>query len=397
MKWKRINGLAKETFNEFFEDRAFRLGAALAYYSIFSIAPLLIIVIALAGFFLGEQAVREQIQQQLRDWVGEQGTAAIVSMVGAHKPATSLLTTIIGLIVLLFGASGVFGQLQDSLNVIWEVQPKPGRGIWGFIRSRFLSFAMVLGVGFLLLVSMVISALLSAFTGALGSALPMPGLVAHALNFIVSFLVITLLFAMIFKVLPDARVRWRDVWMGAIFTALLFSVGKYFLGFYLGRASTTSSYGAAGSLVIVLLWVYYSSLILFFGAEFTQVHAKAMGSRIVPTPEAVPVTEEARAEQGLATKEQLHEAIKADAMAEVLPAASGLAARSKVPTPKLPKEAFQEVVAETKWKSIPKTNEIVRRRPWPYLGAALGLGIVTGWLVKRDAIHHRGLFQHLRH
>src|SRR5438874_9993078 len=271
MKLRRMLNILKETVHEFSEDKTLRLGAALAYYSIFSIAPLLIIVTGVAGFFMGQEAVRERIQAQLTDLLGEQGTNAIVSMIGAHKQGTNLLAIVIGVIVLLFGASGVFGQLQDSLNVIWEVQPKPGRGVWGFIKSRFLSFAMVLVIGFLLLISMVISTALSALTGALGNVLPIPGFVAHIANFVVFFLVTILLFAMIYKVLPDVRVKWRDVWSGAIFTALLFNIGKYALGLYLGRASVASSYGAAGSLVVALLWVYYSSLILFFGAEFTQV------------------------------------------------------------------------------------------------------------------------------
>jgi len=266
MKVKRAWELGKNTVEEFMEDKALRLSAALAYYSIFSIAPLLIIVIGVAGFFMGEEAVRQQIQQQLQQFVGQQGTAAIVSMISAHKQGSNVAATVVGIVVLLFGASGVFGQLQESLNVIWEVQPKPGLGIGEFIRSRFLSFAMILVIGFLLLISMVITTALSAVTSALGDVLPMPGFVAHSVNFIASFIVTTLLFALIFKVLPDAKVRWRDVWMGAIFTALLFSIGRFLLGLYLGKASTASSYGAAGSLVVVLLWVYYSSLILFFGA-----------------------------------------------------------------------------------------------------------------------------------
>src|SRR5438874_10258278 len=275
MKWKFkwFWDLAKDTFNEFTNDKAVRLAAALAYYSTFSIAPLLIIVIAAAGFFMGEAAVQQGIRQEMAQLIGEKGADAIVVMVGAQKQGTHLAATIVGIVVLLFGASGVFGELQDSLNVLWGVQPKPGRGVWRFIKSRFLSFAMILGIGFLLLVSMVITTILSALTGSLGNAVSMPGWMAHSANFIVSFAVVTLLFAMIFKVLPDITIKWRHVWIGAVFTSLLFTIGKYFLALYLGRASTTSAYGAAGSLVLILLWVYYSSLILFSGAEFTKAYA----------------------------------------------------------------------------------------------------------------------------
>lgn len=300
--------LTNEAVREFMEAKVLRLSAALAYYSIFSIAPLLIIVISLAGFFLGEDAVRQQIQKELEQNIGPQGTQAILSMLGAHQQGASLLATAVGLFVLLFGASGVFGQLQDSLNVIWGVQARPGKGLWHFIKTRFLSFAMVLGIGFLLLVSMVISAILSALTGVLGNIFPMPGFWAPLIDFIASFAVTTLLFAMIFKVLPDVRVRWREVGMGAVVTSLLFNLGKHLLALYLGRAGVSSSYGAAGSAVVVLLWVYYSSVILFFGAEFTKVYARAMGSKIVPAPGAVAITAEARANQGMPEQSPIQEA-----------------------------------------------------------------------------------------
>ena len=384
--------LARESVNSFMEDKALRLSAALAYYSIFSIAPLLIIVIAVAGFFMGEDAVRQQIQQQLKDYVGPQGTAAITSMVGAHKQGTSIIATIIGVVVLLFGASGVFGQLQDSLNAIWGVELKPGRGFWYLIKSRFLSFAMVLGIGFLLLVSMVITAILSALTGALGNVLPMAGFVAHLVNFIASFVVTTLLFAAIFKVLPDARVRWREVWMGAVFTALLFTIGKYVFAWYLGRAAVASSYGAAGSLVVVLLWVYYSSVILFFGAEFTKVHAKE-GFRILPTPNALPVTAEAKAEQGIPRTQEL-QYTEVTTGGEATSPGRELQTGSKTSTlRKTPRKAFQEVIAETEWKGIAKAPPVIHEKPWPYVGLALGLGMATGWVVKRDFTHRRGLFK----
>jgi membrane protein len=225
----------------------------------------------------------------------------------SNRQGGSIVATIIGVVTLLFGASGVFGELQDSLNTIWEVQPKPGLGFFATLKKRFFSFAMVLGVGFLLLVSLVISAALAALGGMLGGAQEDQSLIWKAINFAISFGVTTLLFALIYKILPDAKVQWRDVWIGAVVTALLFSIGKAALGWYLARPTTTSSYGAAGSFVALLLWVYYSAQILFLGAEFTQVYAKMYGSKIQPDEDAVPVTEEARAQQGIPRREQLEE------------------------------------------------------------------------------------------
>src|SRR5581483_11573239 len=274
MRIKSLWSILKDTFNEFGEDRALRLSAALAYYAIFSIGPLLAIVVGLAGLAFGVDSVRHQIEQQLRAMLGEGAAGMVESMMSAQRKGTSLVTTIIGLVALLFGAAGVFGQLQDSLNTIWKVKTKPGVSIWNQIRTRFLSFSMVLGIGFLLLVSMAISTALAAFTSHLGNSLPLAGWLAHILDFVVSFSVVTVLFAMIFKYLPDVHVPWSKVWIGAMLTTLLFSIGKILLGLYLGRQSTSSAYGAAGSVIVILMWVYYASVILFFGAEFTQVYAR---------------------------------------------------------------------------------------------------------------------------
>jgi membrane protein len=293
----------KETVTEFMEDKVLRLSAALAYYAIFSLGPLLVIVIGIASFFLGQATVQDEVQRQLQAFVGSDAAQAVQSLASSKKHGTGIVATALGIVALVIGATGLFGQLQDSLNTIWEVQPKPGRGLWGLLRDRFLSFTMILGIAFLLLISMVITTLLQAATGALGDALPMSETALHALNFVVSFSVITLLFAMIFKYLPDAQVRWRDVWVGAAGTAILFTIGKFAIGLYLGQQSTASTYGAAGSLVLVLLWVYYSSLILFFGAEFTQVYARQTGSRIAPSTNAVRVTDSERAQQGLPRRE----------------------------------------------------------------------------------------------
>ncbi len=300
-------GFIKEAFEDWSEDRAARLAAALAYYTIFSLAPLLIIAIAIAGLAFGRDATQGQILNQISGLIGPEGAKGVETLIeNASKPSSGVIATAFGIIVLLVGSSGFFGQLQDGLNTIWEVKPRPGRGLLGILKDRFLSFTMVLGVGFLLLVSLVISAGLVVVGEFLGGFMPGAVLVGHILNLILSLIVITLLFGMIFKILPDVKISWRDVWIGAAVTAFLFIVGKLLLGLYLAQANIASAYGAAGSLVVILVWVYYSAMILFFGAEVTQVYANRYGSRIVPDRNAVPVTEEARAQEGLAQQEPSH-------------------------------------------------------------------------------------------
>ncbi|MDZ4871729.1 MAG: hypothetical protein CLLPBCKN_001117 [Chroococcidiopsis cubana SAG 39.79] len=302
MRIKTIISLLRETFTEWNEDKASRLAAALAYYTVFSLAPMLIIAIAIAGAVFGEEAARGEIVTQIQGLVGRDGAQFIETAIeGASKPKAGTIASLISIAVLLFGASGLFAQLQDSLNTIWEVQPKPGRGLIGILRDRFLSFTMVLGVGFLLLVSLVLSAGLSGLVNFLGSLLPGIGALLQIANFVLSFAVTTLLFGLIYKVLPDVKIAWSDVWSGAIVTSLLFSIGRFALGLYLGNSSFGSTYGAAGSVVIILVWVYYAAQILFFGAEFTQVYARRYGSRIVPTKNAIPLTEKNRDEQGMRT------------------------------------------------------------------------------------------------
>lgn len=302
MRIKTIISLLRETFTEWNEDKASRLAAALAYYTVFSLAPMLIIAIAIAGAVFGEEAARGEIVTQIQGLVGRDGAKFIETAIeGASKPRAGTIASLISIAVLLFGASGLFAQLQDSLNTIWEVQPKPGRGLIGILRDRFLSFTMVLGVGFLLLVSLVLSAGLSGLVNFLGSLLPGIGALLQLANFVLSFAVTTLLFGLIYKVLPDVKIAWSDVWSGAIVTSLLFSIGRFALGLYLGNSSFGSTYGAAGSVVIILVWVYYAAQILFFGAEFTQVYARRYGSRIVPTKNAIPLTEKNRDEQGMRT------------------------------------------------------------------------------------------------
>jgi membrane protein len=297
---KTAFALTKDSAKAWSEDKASRLAAALSYYTIFSIAPLLVLAIAVAGLVFGREAASNQLFGEIRGLVGDQGAQAIQTMVqSVNQKGGSLVATIVGIVTLLLGASGAFGQLQDALNTIWQVQPKPGLGIWGFLRARFLSFSMVLVIGFMLLVTLVVSAGLSALGHYLEGILPVPAAVMQLLNFAISFGVTTLLFTLIYKVLPDVTVRWRDVWIGGLVTALLFSIGRYLIGLYLGRGSVSSAYGAAGSLVIILLWIYYSAQILFFGAEFTKVFANRFGSHIKPSPYAEPVSEDARREQGL--------------------------------------------------------------------------------------------------
>ena len=284
--WKLLRLTAVKWLN----DNAPRLGAALAYYTVFSIAPLVLILLAIIGVvFRNDPAgAWSKLTEQMGYFLDKSAIQVIQDIARtAAAPGKSTLATIIGIALALFGASGVFGQLQDALNTIWGVKAKPTRGIWRFLRARFLSFAMVGGVCFLLLVSLVIEALLKAFSHYIQAALPGGITVALSIYLIFDFAVVVAVFAMIFKILPDVRIRWRHVWTGAIMTALLFAIGKWALGLYLGSGTAASAYGAASSLVTLLLWTYYSSQILLFGAEFTQVYASEFGARLQPRRYAV--------------------------------------------------------------------------------------------------------------
>lgn len=275
--------MVKQAGSEWIDQGVSRMGAALAFYTLFAIAPLFVIVLAMAGLWFGEEAARRELFRQVSGLVGSEGGEAIQALVSAtHKPKTGAWATVIAVATLFVGATSVFVQLQDGINSIWGVRRLPGRGLRNFIKDRLLSFALIVRIGFLLLVSLVLSAGLSALGKFMSGLLPAQAILWQGINFVISFGVITLLFAMIFKVLPDVKIAWRDVWIGAILTALLFNLGKYLLGLYLGRSSITSAYGAAGSLVIVLLWVYYSSQILFFGAKFTQIYSTRNGSHLEP-------------------------------------------------------------------------------------------------------------------
>jgi membrane protein len=297
MAARDILEMLKEAFRDWNEDNAPRLGAALSYYTIFSIAPLLLISIALAGLFFGHDAAQGRIVAQMRGLVGQSAAETIQGMIASSRePGAGVMATLLGTVALLFGAAGAFNELRAALDVIWEIPPRKSGGILAMVHDRLASFGMVLVVGFLLLVSLVISAGLSAFE--VTGTFPGSVLVLQVVNNGVSVAVITVLFALIFKYLPDAHppVEWKDIWVGALLTAGLFTLGKYGIGLYLGRSRIGTAFGAAGSLVLLLVWVYYSAQILFFGAELTQVYARRHGSRLGLSPEAAPapVPSEAR-------------------------------------------------------------------------------------------------------
>jgi membrane protein len=288
MSLKAVWSILKQTASDWLDDDASRLAASLAFYTLLSLAPLVIIAVAIAGLLLGPEAARGQIAGALSDVVGHEAAKGIQAVVAsARSTASGTIGTIVGAVTLFVGASGVFGELQFALNSIWEVRAKPGGGVLGEIKTRFFSFTMVLGVAFLLLVSLVLSAVLSAIGGFFATSLPGGELFWQALNFVISLALVTGLFALILKYVPDVEIEWSDVWIGASMTALLFTIGKSLLGLYLGKASIASSYGAAGSLVVLIVWVYYSAQILFLGAEFTQVQAKRRGRLIRPSKRAV--------------------------------------------------------------------------------------------------------------
>jgi membrane protein len=291
---KEIVGLFKDAGVQWMDDKCPRLGAALAYYTAFSLAPLLVIVIALVGFLFGREAAMGEIATQLQNLLGAEGARAIEAMIAsANQPATGTIATVVGITMLLVGALGLFSELQDALNTVWKVKPKEGRGVLGFLRDRLLSFTMVLGSAFLLLVSLVVSAALSALGSLLGEH--QNTFIGQGINVVVSFCIIMLLFAMIYRLLPDVKIAWRDVWLGAAFTTLLFTIGKILIGMYLGRAGVASAYGAAGSLAALLVWLYYSAQIFLFGAELTRAFADRWGSRLVPKENAVLVSDAAHA------------------------------------------------------------------------------------------------------
>jgi len=289
MDYRHAWSLARRAVDAWTDDYAPSMGAALSYYALFSIAPLLLIVIGVAGFFFGEEAARGEIFGQIAGLIGAEGARAVEGLLAsARKPESGLLAMLVGTALLITGASTVSGELQNALDRIWRAPAREAaKGWWKLIRVRLLSFGMILGIAFLLMVSLVLSAVVSALGRWWG---------LHVLDLALSFALTTLLFAMIYKVMPRVRIAWRDVWAGAAVTAALFAIGKWLIGLYIGRSSTASAFGAAGSLVVLMLWVYYSSQIFLLGAEFTRLYAEERGSRaaspasvIAHTPTKVPV------------------------------------------------------------------------------------------------------------
>jgi membrane protein len=272
--------LTRATATEWMNAKPFRLAAALAYYTLFSMAPLLVVTLGIAGLVFGEEAARGQIFGPLQSILGPKTADAVQNAVGAASVKSSgVLATVMGVVGLLIGASAVFGELQDALNTIWDAKPSPNAGIRELIKKRLLSLSMVVVIGFLLLVSLALSAMLNAIGAYVGNILPISSLILELANFVGSFGIAAILFAAMFKVLPDIDTEWSDVWIGAVATATLFTVGKSLIGIYIGRMALDSTYGAAASLLVVLVWIYYSSLIFFFGAEFTHIYAQSHGSQ----------------------------------------------------------------------------------------------------------------------
>jgi len=304
MRIREITDLAYQTYNEWSEDTAPRLSAALAFYTIFSLAPVLMILMAVLGFVFGQEAAEGRLVGVLGQYVGPQSAEALQGVIAASaRKSTGIWSTIIGIVMMLVGATGVFAELQSSINTIWGVTPRPDRGYLSLLYDRFSSFLMILGVGLVLLLSVAASAAITFASQFFGDALPGGEALWSAGNVVASVAILTLAFALLFKYVPDVQIAWSDVWIGALATAVLFTIGKALIGWYLGSSTIASTYGAAGSIILFLVWIYYSALIMFFGAEFTQVYANKFGSRVRAAPHAAPVTEEARAQQGLPRRE----------------------------------------------------------------------------------------------
>lgn len=293
-----LRDLVKDTVTGWIEDNAPRLGAALAFYTLLSIAPTIIVVIAVAGMAFGQKAAEGRLIWEMQDLIGYQGALAIQGLLkSAHTSQSGGLATILGLVTLVFGATGVVNELRDALNTIWHVPPRPDANTWQnlltWARVRVFSFGVVVGIGFLLMVSLVVNAWLAAVGRFFDSVLPLPEWVLQTAYTLFSFAVIAVLFAILYKVLPDVRLQWKDLWVGAGVTSFLFSIGKLLIGLYLGKTSVANTYGAAGSLVIVLVWVYYSAQIFFLGAEFTCAYTHKFGSEFKRTLDLHPSSPEA--------------------------------------------------------------------------------------------------------
>lgn len=308
--------IIKEAYDLFSDNKAMRMSAALAYYTIFSIAPMLIVIISLCDIFYGKEAIEGSIYGQIQGFVGKDAALQIEQVIRNATTSTDITwASVIGVASLIFAATGVFAEIQDSINQIWRLKAKPKKGWLKLIVNRVLSFSMVISLGFILLVSLIVNSVLDMVGAQLLKLLPQVAVyVAYSLNLLITFITISLLFAIIFKVLPDARIKWKDVMVGAVTTAILFMLGKFAIGFYLGRSNVSNSYGAAGSMIIILLWVYYSSAILYFGAAFTRAYALHKGSNIYPNDYAVWIKE-----VELENKASIHAQKNKDTSKEVVP------------------------------------------------------------------------------
>lgn len=287
--FKSLGTILKDSFSDFGNDRVLKFSASLAYYTIFSVAPMLVIVIGLCSIFLGKDAIEGKIFYEMKNFIGADGAKQIQDILAKTTiNSHNILATIIGFVTLLIGATGVFGEIQDSINAIWGLRTKPKAGIMKVLMNRLMSFSMIIALGFILLVSLGLNALMSGFLHKLHLSYTEGQVnLAFVMNYLFTFITIAVLFGCIFKVLPDAKIKWRDVFAGSIATAILFMVGKFAIGFYMQKNTTISSYGAAGSLIVILLWVYYSAIILYFGAEFTKNYVKFKGRHIEPDKYAV--------------------------------------------------------------------------------------------------------------
>ena len=316
LRLRSVWQLTKEAFSGFNADNVLKLSGSLAYFTVFALGPMFIIIIFLADLFWGREAVEGTIYGQIKGFVGPDAAAQVQDMIrNASLSGKSKVTAVIGFITLMIGATGVFAEIQDSINTIWGLKPKPKKGWLKMLMNRLLSFSVVISLGFLLLVSLVVNGVLEAISNRLMNVFPeITVVIFYIVNLIITFAVTTILFGIIFKVLPDARIKWKDVLIGAMATAALFMIGKFGISFYIGSANVGSTYGAAGSLVVLLVWVYYSSVILYFGAEFTKAYAARFGRRIMPNDYAVWIKQiEVEQEGGtLKQQDQKKEVIEAD-------------------------------------------------------------------------------------
>jgi len=380
---KRVLALLKESYEKWSEHQAPRLGAAVAFYSVLSFAPLLVMITAVIAIVFGEQSAQHELIHVARQWIGDKGAETVQSLLkNTQKPASGIFATVVAFLTLLFGASGVFSELHDALNVIWEVPPKTNAGGLALIKDKLFSFGMVLSVGFLLLVSLVLSAAMAYIGRYFGGIVPLPPPILEALNFVVSLAVITGLFALMFKYVPNAEVSWRNVAVGAVGTALLFTVGKFLLGLYLGKAGVGSPYGAAGSLVAVVVWIYYSAQIFFFGAEFTHAYAGAHAFKVKEeaettddrsAPQAVVSNEEPRAAAAVAGGQGAPVHVPVNTTSTTL---SSTPAEISKPANVISQEVLrhrEEQVAATSARAA-----MAQPKPKPQLLMAVGLGFLLG-------------------